>query len=236
MARMRSIIASVIRGSVGGLTYTANQWHQIIVRSRTAPVQPNTGYQTMLRSAFTSAASLWTNYLTEEQRLGWHNYAQTCPYEGPLGVYYIPGRQMFIACRGTRTYLYDRGLPFAVSAFEPPTTPGWLSIGIGEPTAPTVPGTGFSIPISNWNTDIVFAYAYRSIGFQESRNRYKGPWITQTLRYAEITYPTPGIIEYLGLHEGSVYFAHIRAIAKSDPIRISQDFYVRAVASTTAPE
>lgn len=230
--RMLSTIASGMRGSVGGLTFSANQFHQIIVRQRTAPVNPNTTYQSMMRGAFGDAQSLY-EALSEGNKLAWDAYADTLTYEGPLGNNTIPGRQVCLGNVATALYLDDRGIDVDTVDASPPPAPGFLSLADLDVGAPTQVGTGFSVNFRNNNPEDIVVYAQRSIPFNTGRKRYKGPFLSESLDSVEIIAANSGVIDFLNCNEDSVYFAVVRAISAEPPYRMCRPFFVRAVAQTT---
>jgi hypothetical protein len=234
MARLLSHIASIMRGSVGGITYSANQFHQIIARQRTAPVNPNTNYQAMIRADFSAASQLY-NALSAADKVLWREYAETCIYSGPLGNYTIPGRQMALAVAGTCQYLTDRGVTLTAPVEDPPLVPGWLGIGDLTIEAPGAGLTGFNISIYNPNDEAVIFFAFCSFAFSPSRMRYKGPFISERLENVSINAGATDTISFTGLIEDMAYFASVRGINVASPHRLTQLQIVRAIAETTAP-
>lgn len=175
MARALSHLHSLIRGSVGGLTYFSNQFHQICMRQRTAPVQPNTPFQTGIRTAFNAAEAAWES-LSEQARTDWADYAATCVYPGPAGDYTVPGRQLMIGTLALAFYA-DGIQPeeFVVHA-SAPIIAGWFnpaSIHVGIYVGET---QGIAVVISNQTGREAVAVVDVSIAFNLTRNRYKGPW------------------------------------------------------------
>jgi len=234
MARMLSHVHSIIRGSVGGLTYTANQWHAIIARARTGPVNPNTTRQSLIRSAFSAAQQEWLT-LTDAGRDAWDAYADTCQYSGALGNYTIPGRLMFTACIGTAKFLNSL-FPLIIPAIDytAPVIPGFLNLDTVITGPPSLVGTGFSVGATQNGTEDVAFYAERSIPFNPTRYRYKGPWLTPTLDSVSIAAPGSGIIDFLDLTEDMAYFCKCRGIVAVGAHRISNDFFLRAIAEVNA--
>lgn len=228
MAKFLSQVYTAIRGSVGGVCYTANKYANLMARSRVTPTQPNTTSQTRLRAAFSEASYNWKN-TTDEIRAGWDQYAQSCPYSGPLGNYYVDGRTLFMGIYTLAAYL--NGL------FSLPTTPGttvpvasgWLSMSFGEVTVPTS-GIGFKIPIINLNDEDIVLESVRSRPNSPTRLTWHGPYVTSTLNAEVIVGEGNGDVEYTDLSLGKVYFVRVRMICDDAPLRISQEYVIRAVA------
>jgi len=231
---MRFLSQSMViaRGSVGGMTYTANQFHQLIARARTSPVNPNTTRQAQVRTAFDQASVQWRS-CTDAAKLGWHNYADSCIYSGPLGNYTIPGRQMFIANNGVRLYLGVRGETITFTSYDAPTVPGFLGLNVGAVSAPDAVGTGFKIVIGNPSDENALIYAFISRAFNPTRFRYKGPFLSESLIGTPLAAETNGDIEVIGLTAGLVYFVVIKSISAQSPCRLSTQQIVRCVALTT---
>lgn len=176
--RFLSQVYTIARGSVGGITYTANQWHQLIARARTSPVQPGTPFQTGIKSAFDIADDDW-RVLSEPVKDDWRNYAQTCTYQGPLGSYTVPGRQLFIGT--TALVKYTRGIaPLLGINYDniAPVIAGFLNP--GSVLVATYGGLtqGIAISIGLAPGDTAIAVIDHSVAFNQTRNRFKGPWIS----------------------------------------------------------
>jgi hypothetical protein len=233
MARFLSQVYVVVRGSVGGITYLANQYHQLVARARTSPVQPNTPLQSAIKSAFSGAEATWLT-LTAAEMSAWDVYAQGTSYKGPLNDYTVPGRLIFIAIQGFRNYMngsYAAALPASNVA---PGTLGWLNLTNVHSVPPAGPGTGVAVSIGT-PPGLVGTRIFSEIspGFSPSRNRYKGPWVPGSSKIsANIPGGTSGLVEYIGLVAGQVYFVRIRGIFSAGPYRISASFIVRCVAVT----
>ncbi len=226
-----SQVYTIARGSVGGITYTANQFAALIARAKTSPVNPNTPRQTIIRSAFSGANQLWKD-ATQVVRDGWDDYASTLIFSGPLGSYALPGRQVFIANISLALFLQaTEGVPVAV-ATDPPVIPGFLDLeGVGSVAFVPV-GTGVSISGTFTGSENAVLSAWRSVAFNLTRTRFKGPFKTLTLDTVSIVAPGSGLIDFSGLTIGLRYFMKIRGITAQAPFRSSAVFYDSAIAVT----
>lgn len=231
MARMRGIHADVIRGSIGGNTFFSNPYHQICIRQRTAPVQPNTTYQSQVRAAFGGAAVDW-NALTPGERDRWEAYATTCSFQGPLGSYKVPGRTLFLGAIGQRRYAQTRGIVILLPTEDPPELPGWLSMDPITIVPPVAPDVGFQLSVGNPNPEDVWLLAERSVALNPARNTYKGPWLSPSYQGVAIATATTGTMPFYNLIDGMAYFVRFRILAESGPHRYSEDHILRAVAAT----
>jgi len=177
MAYALSHLHSLVRGSVGGLTYFANQFHQICIRQRTAPVQPNTPYQSGIRSAFDYAESQFAALSPLDRQL-WDDYAVTCIYPGPAGPYSVPGRQLAVGSIALAAYA-DAIAPgtFQVQSLAPVVS-GWFNVGtiLVEEYVGLEQGIAVSVGVDAGRAAV--AVVDVSIAHNLTRNRYKGPWLS----------------------------------------------------------
>lgn len=234
MARALSPVYTVIRGSVAGNTYTANTYHPIVVRSRVAPVQPQSPTRTAIRYAFSSAVAAWT-LATPTQRQAWNDYAKTVWSSGPLGAYQPSGRDLAIGQYSASAYLnWVGGLsPALTLSMEAPIESGKLAIDNVQVLPLTASGTGFSIKIGQSNGEDCIGYMSRSLKTSVARNFWSGPFLPGTLTMAEIADQTTESFEFPGLVEDGVYFVKIRMITKTPGRRMAPSTIVRAVAQVT---
>lgn len=236
MARFLSQVVTIMRGSVGGITYTANQFHQLVARARTAPVQPNTTPQTIARNSMSGAADAW-NQLTEGEQNSWDSYAGATPYPGPLGPYTVSGRDIFVAMKQFRLYLLNQML---IAPSGPETAPaplsGFYNISNFAPAdfAPAS-STGVSVGFSAEKTVDAAWMVSISPGFPPARKRYKGPWFTPSAKAGILVKDTSVIVDFDGLVADARYFLRLRAVSDAAPGRISPEFIVNAIAVTNGP-
>lgn len=232
MAKFNSHLVSTIRGSVAGINYTSNQFQQNVARRRISPVNPNTTYQSNVRSAFAGAETLWQN-LSDSQRDAWNDYASELGFTGPLGPYTVPGRQVFIGNIGTATYWKQRGAAIAAIVGTPPVIPGFLDLDDVAPIAFVgAAETGISVSCVYNGTEDVEIMMQRSVAYNPSRYRFKGPFSSATMDFLSIAAPASGFLEFDGLAEDYIYFVLVRAITKEAPFRMSAKYFIRCIAET----
>jgi len=232
MARMLSPLASVLRGSIAGLTFLANQYHQIVVRQKTAPVNPKTPHQEIMRTAFANASTQWRS-LTDDQRKGWSEYAKSVVYPGPLGDYSPTGRNIFMANLGLVGYINSRALDIIVVSLSAPLVdgvPSWATISIA---APTVPGTGFSVHLGNNCGFEMNYFITHSIPFDPTRLRWKGPWDSESAVSDGVADASVADVDFLGLTLDRIYFVRVRGVTVEGGHRSTFEVILRAVAETT---
>lgn len=214
MARILSPVWSMIRGSVAGTTYLANQYHQIVARQRTAPVQPNTNRQTQLRSSFAAAAQAW-KALTDAERLAWEQIAATVPFAGPLGTYYVTGRNLMLGATSLQRYIKLLYQPTLTVVNTAPIVAGRYALDSVESNDLAAPGTGFQIDINNFADRPVAWLADCSIAFNPSRIRYKGPYDSTVQQSELLAAASTGICTFDNLTVDQRYFWRIRAVVAS---------------------
>lgn len=235
MARILSSPWSIIRGSIAGTTYLSNQFHPIIARARTAPVQPMTEFQTNIRSSMAAATNVWDT-LTPPVQLGWDLYGSATQWPGPLGTYTVPGRQIFMAGRTLQEYVNLRALCIPTFVTDPPAPMiGFYNLKSVGCVAPTGPGTGVAVAFTTEAAQDGLIFAEVSPPFSTSRKRYKGPWNSSTAQAQVFPANTSGTLEFLGLVDGCVYFVRIKAVADDASPRISPEYIVRCVAQVVGP-
>lgn len=177
MAIIVSHVASIIRGSIAGITYTANQYHPIIGRQRVAPAKFPTPNQTAFRGAFEQAALAWA-MLSAANREAWNNYAQTVEYSKATGTYYTTGRNVFLGARSLINYFNIRDAAGLGLVDDAPTDPGRYAIAgivVNDAGGPN-PGTGFSLTINNFGSKPLHYGINLSIPFNPTRYAFKGPY------------------------------------------------------------
>jgi len=233
MAKMLSQIATIIRGSVGGVTFTANQFQQIIMRAKTSPVNPSTTRQGWIRTALGAASQQW-NILTDTMREAWNDYADTLQFTGPLGPYTMPGRQIMVGNCCFVLYCNNILATPLVLDYEAPTAPGFAAYEVVKTVSPAA-GVGFGVSLSNGSGVDMSALVERSIAFNPARQRYKGPFLSSTAQAV----PTPDaqatLVQFSGLSDGAVYFVRIRGAETADKYRLTQETILRVVAETYVP-
>lgn len=228
--RMSPILGSNMRGSVGGLTFTANQFQSTIVRLRVSPVNPNTAKQTAARTAFDGAVASWKT-ISQAFRDGWNDYAAGLVFSGPNGPYSISGRLAFIEVIQPALFLKDQvGVP-AVVDLDPPILTGFLNIENVVPALFTLPADdGVALSFTQNGSEDVIAYSQVSRAFDPDRERFKGPFESDTLTDLTVVAPASGIIQFGGLNVGQRYFMNPRFITALAPFRISSRSFLDQIA------
>lgn len=232
MARALSQIVTQIRGSVGGITYLANQHHQIVLRARTSPVDPSTTPQNQVRQAFSGAAVDWLGF-TDQERADWDDYADSLTYPNPLGDQTLSGRLVAMGNIAFMRYLYARGFSLTTVVKTAPTTPGFLSL---DPLFPDVAGpasTGFTVNVGNPNPEDMSVFIWASRIFNATRNTFKGPWRSNSMVQLDVASAATGNHAFVMGSDGDIVFVYLRAIVDDGLKRVSQPAILRAVVTTT---
>jgi len=237
MARILSHVWSNIRGSVGGITYFPNQFHQIVARQRTTPVNPSTHNQDRIRACMSIAQNVWES-LAQQTRDVWTWYAENTPISGPLGNYTLTGRTMFIRCYTTALYLDNRG----ALTNSPPQTTGPAILGVpsfGAPTfaAPSIPGTGFNVVCDNEYFFNSTLYLQVAGPFESSRLRFKGPFSSAIIHSVNAAPAAQFDLDVLNLVDDKIYFVKMNTIcdaAAASPCTLGFPLIYRVLTETTA--
>lgn len=80
----KSALVTSASGSVGGMTASHNKGG-LYLRARTIPVNPNTEFQQVVRSAMRDLTARWVEVLTSSQREDWDIYGGLVPIPNALG-------------------------------------------------------------------------------------------------------------------------------------------------------
>lgn len=105
MAKFLSQLASDIRGSVDGLTFSRNRFGRVI-RARVSPVNPTTPAQVQVRQLFGGLSHLWSTGIGEENTTAWHTAATSTTLYDSLGQSYSPtGQNLFLAVNLIRSLM-----------------------------------------------------------------------------------------------------------------------------------
>jgi hypothetical protein len=230
--RILSPMASIARGSVAGLTFLANQYHQIVVRQRTAPVNPKTFNQELMRMCFSNASTQWKG-ISESDRSKWDDYSQSVKFPGPLGDYSITGRNMFMANLSLVYYINSRALDTVVVSLSPPNVegvPSWSDLSVD---APTTTGTGISVHLGNTCGYDMNYFITLSPPQDPSRERYKGPFLSESAVSDEITDSSSDDVDFIGLTLGRRYFVRIKGVTVGGPHRQTFEVILNGLAQAT---
>lgn len=211
MAKVVSPVWSIIRGSIAGTTYSANQYAQIVAKKKIASAQLPSGNQTLLQQAFAMAAFSWQN-LTEANRLSWANYALTVPFTKATGTYTVSGRSLFIGTRAFVNYLNARFAAGLTLVDVAPSQVGRYAL-LSVTTAPrTTAGDGFKMLVSN-GANRTLTYQLDIAGpFTQSRNKWNGPWDGSKSASGGITIINPNTIVVNTGSPGMYFFWRLRCV------------------------
>lgn len=234
MAKFLSQVYTTIRGSVGGVTYTANKYHALIARARVSPVNPNTNPQQWARAAFAAAVTAWENSV-KATRDGWIAYAATVIRSGPLGPYSPSGRDLGIAQYQFTDFYKTRigDLFTGGSSMDFPFLPGALAIDTPHTEAPLAIGTGFRAVAVNNNSEDCVMICTRSEKQSDQCYFFKGPFKSDTANYVNVNDAASEGIDFIGLVEDGVYFVKFQLITKAIKRRISVPVILRVIAEET---
>ena len=223
MAKFESTMFNAIRGSLAGTTFFTTPSGAIIGRAKTIPVNPNTPRQNLIRTSFADAVGAW-KVLTQDQRDAWDAYAQ-------LTYSPVKGRQTFIGNYGLALYCQLISVGVVTPGTLAPLLPGVLPMGsivVGAPAGPVA--TGISVNIENPNADDIAALIEISLPFDQSRERFKGPFDSKSSQVVTLTALANTTTDFLELVVGARYFVRVRGITDVEPMVISTEFFTNGIA------
>jgi hypothetical protein len=143
---------------------------------------------------------------------------------------------MFVACISLAQYIDARELFDLTVSPTPPVVPGFYSpgpIATDDPQTPSV--TGIALRISNATGVDGVALVERSIAFNQTRMRYKGPFLSESAKAVAIPSGTSTYVEFTGLAEDYAYFTRCRILTDEAPFRMSAEYIFRHIAVDTTP-
>lgn len=108
-------LASEVRGSIGGVTFTAGRFGKV-VRARSSPVHSPTNLRTYWKGLLSYDIAHWTNTLSEQQRTDWRNLAAATWFTNSLGEDYHP--------TGLNLYVRSNSLLIATGQARQDDAPG----------------------------------------------------------------------------------------------------------------
>ena len=234
MAKCKSALLTMIRGSLGGMTFLATQTQSMVVRARISPTQPHTSYQEQLKTAFKQAVS-WYKASTQAVVDAWNSFASNLWLAGPMGPYQPTGRQLMVGNITMQQYLVARGCAFTAAAHS-------MAIGaVGMFTLPTVTAiapasghTGFKIHVVNNDAGIGVFWCEISAVYSLTRNYFKGPFMASTLLHADIAGAANTDFAFDVGPAGSVCWARVGAMDKATGQIRAMDQIIKATIATTA--
>lgn len=219
MARILSQIATVIRGSIGGITFSADRSNAITARARTGPKRIMTNLQVLTRTIMTACISLW-NGLTDSERSQWNSYALSVTFTGPFGDYHITGLQMFIRCVSPVLYMniqLGAGLTETFT-WSGPVMAGEPNVGPISASSLVSVGTGIAFTVQNNNAvDAEILYKV-SPPYTKARNKCPRVWDNSLTGNFTATSGLGTLNEVLNLVEGAIYFVSIRPVQIYDAV------------------
>lgn len=94
--KMTGLIATDLSGTLGGIVASHNRFGTYF-RAHVIPTDPSTSLQNAIRTAFTTLVNLWTNTLTDVQRISWNTWAANVPFTDVIGnEIFLTGQNAYI--------------------------------------------------------------------------------------------------------------------------------------------
>lgn len=210
--KFTSPILSEARGSLAGLTFSANKGGNYI-RARSIPTNPNTPAQQAVRAALSQLSVLWNDLLTKEQRDGWGTYAENVPLLDSLGQpRVVTALNMYIRSNVPRLQAALVRVDDAPIAFN-----------LGEFSAPV-----FAIDTAASEVDVAFSDTDAWTGEDDSSMLVYGSVPkSPTINFFKGPYRLLGTID----GDGTTPPTSPAALALSQPISVGQRGFFRVVVS-----
>ncbi len=197
-------LVSEVRGSVGGVTFTAGRFGKV-VRARSSPVHAPTNRRTYWKGLLALADAHWIGTLTEQQRLDWRNLAAATDFTNQLDeVYHPTGLNLYVR---SNSLLSDTGqarvdaAPAAAIGAHYPITYTWIDADglygemIDAPIAAHKVSFLLGLP---WATPIVY---------------YTSPWqLSFSSTSVSLHAGATRILPFQGMTEDMYYFVRDRAV------------------------
>jgi hypothetical protein len=237
MAKFLSQVYTSIRGKVGGIVYTKNQFAGLVARAFTSPTNPGSDGQSLIRSCFAEASGKWEG-LSQADRDSWDSYAATLDYQGPHGSYKLPGRQVFMGTQALGKFIEEIGGSSIALDDDPPVIAGFENIGsVVAATYTPVSSTGVSVSIGNPNAYDCCVLIQRSVAYNKTKNSFDGPWPFEYTTADDLPASATTVFDIdtgVGTVDKAI-FLKVRVITENAPHRITQDYIVRCIAVTNGP-
>lgn len=233
MAKIVSQIATSIRGSIGGITFTATRNHAIVAKARVGPARLPTNRGNVIRTSLQFAQAIWAS-LSESQRAQWGYYADTCTFSGPQGTYKLTGLQMFIRTIATAKFANELlGGSFVVTGAAP-VIAGLPNVGPITEGDYVGPGTGVAINVTGKPVDDCSVLVRVSVPWKGTRLKNPNIWDTSKSLLVPCPAATTTLVEVDDLVEDMYYFVSVRAILDDAPLRVDTEYVFRLQAVTQA--
>lgn len=225
-----SSVFSGASGSVAGCTYSRNKGGNY-VRSRSIPVNPQTSFQSTVRSAFGGLAQAWLTALTANQRSGWAAYAAAVSVPGFDGQIFLSGMNWFIAMNTPR-------LQAGLARID--TAP------VQQTGTTLTPNTAVTWDVSDaeWDFEVNGSdewatvtggvlYLYEGGPRNATRNFFKGPYrFVGTILGSTSTPPSGAVTVNSNLVAAAGQRVYLRAVAQAVDGRVSGAQLMSAIAQT----
>ena len=161
-------------GSIAGTTFARNRYGSY-ARSRTKPINPNTGRQQAVRAAIAFLTVRWSATLTGLQRAAWNLYADNVNMKNRLGeTVNLSGFNHYIRSNAIRKQRGHTIIDAGPVVFELPEQDPTYAITASEATQ--IISNAFDVT-ADWSTeDGAYIYFFQGLPQNAQRNFFAGPW------------------------------------------------------------
>lgn len=225
-----SAVLAGASGSLGGAVYSHNRFGQYI-RTRAIPTNPQTPFQSQVRSTFGDLATAWNTLLSPAQRAAWGLYAAQVPVINSLGAsVYLTGLNWYVAINSLQVRATEASIDLAPSVYNRTGLPF-------PPAAITITAATDLVNVSydnaaEWAIDTLgLLHVFVSRPTSPTINFFRGPYRfagvingdTAVPPTSPTTVPAP-----FGFIAGQL--GHVKLVAQAADGRTSPPLYLPAVA------
>jgi len=234
MAHLDSQLFSEIRGSIGGLTYTATKQHKIVAKPHQKPSGATQKFWTTTKYLMMVGNWRWVHMFKETRNqwraAAWHEwelnkYSKT---RAASKAYFL--QQYCYAARayilGWIAYDPDVGIPFEWT---------WGSI-FHDPVTPILgPGTGFNVVVWNGTHRDLHLVMQRTVPYLPTKYSIGRRLDPNWHRVELVTVNWGSNVWFSDGEDGAAYWVKVKAISAESPPLITNVLWIRGIAKPFVP-
>ena len=161
-------------GSIAGTTFARNRYGSY-ARSRTKPVNPNSGLQQLVRSTLSQLTTRWSLTLTDDQRIAWNMYGANVVMKNRLGESMnLTGFNHYLRSNSNLVRLGLPAVDDGPEVFELPDADPLFSATISEATQNITAVYDDTLAWDNETGGMLFMF--QGSPQNPQRNFFAGPW------------------------------------------------------------
>ena len=161
-------------GSLAGNTHARNRYGNYI-RARTKPINPNTGKQQVVRGLLATLTAVWSQTLTDAQRIAWNLYASSVAMKNKLGeTVHLSGFNHYLRSNVALMQAGGARVDAGPTTFELPGKDSTFAIAASE--AAQELACTFDDTAEWCDEDAAHLIVYQGQPQNPQRNFFDGPW------------------------------------------------------------